>query len=79
VGFFVHPEFWRQGVAGRLLHEALALGHSHGLRKFKALTRIENIASHRTLANAGFRPSMLPIQSTATQSAESLLQFTRDY
>lgn len=54
VGFFVDPDWHRQGIGGLLLRAACAAGLTHGLHTLKARTLRDNLAARRTLVASGF-------------------------
>jgi [ribosomal protein S5]-alanine N-acetyltransferase len=55
VAYFIHPGYWRRGLAGEIVTASLELASKLGLREVLAFTRPTNIASRAVLFKTGFR------------------------
>jgi len=53
-GWFVYPEFRRQGIAAQLLQEAEHWARSHGCREMASDTWIDNLDSQEVHSALGF-------------------------
>lgn len=54
IGFFVHPEWRRQGLGARIVRTCAVLAADRGLRTLHAATHRSNIAAQSLLTRTGF-------------------------
>ena len=55
VSYFIHPAYWRRGLASELVRASLEYAASLGISEVGAFTRPANLASRTVLLKAGFR------------------------
>lgn len=56
IGYFLHRDFWGQGLMTEALKTLVYLGFDHvGFKKLRILTHLENRASQRVAEKAGFQ------------------------